>query len=141
MALVETYKKLSRKKREEIERDIINYFKEIDFVDSVILFGSFVSRNYFRDIDIALILNRKITDRVMDRMANELELKLKLPIDIRIFNDLPLKLQFYALKYGKEVLIKNRESFFRIKREVISRFLDFRHVSDRYTRELLKWKL
>ena len=52
MRAEESYNKLSKKEKAKIEKIIEEFFNQQKDVDAYIIFGSFVNRNYFRDIAI-----------------------------------------------------------------------------------------
>jgi len=134
MRAEENYNKLSKKEKAKIEKAIEKFFKKQEDVDAYIIFGSFVNRNYFRDIDIAIISKKRISDLKVEKIGSELELKIKIPVDIHIFSRLPLKLKYQALKTGKPVLLKNREYVLQQKLRTITEFLDFYPFLKRYTK-------
>jgi len=134
MRAEEGYNKLSKKEKAKIEKIIEEFFNQQKDVDAYIIFGSFVNRNYFRDIDIAIISKKGISDSKAEKIGSELELKIKIPVDIKIFSKLPLKLKYQALKTGKLVLLKNREYVLGQKFKAITEFLDFYPFLKRYTK-------
>ena len=115
------YRKISEKKKEKILQIIKKFFQKEKFVKECIVFGSFVKRNYFRDIDIGLVGN--IDEDVISKFASRLERKLGVEVDIKIFDEMPAPVKFEVLKYGK-FLLKNKK-FKQYKYEFIKRYIDF----------------
>ena len=87
----EDYVKMTDNEKAEVKKIIKKVVKGYDFVDSAILFGSFVSRNYFGDVDIALMTGKKVNWDTISKMGIELEKITGLEIDIKLFEELPLR--------------------------------------------------
>jgi len=129
------------KLKEEDKGKVIERIKEVlrkeKKVKAAILFGSFTRRNFFNDIDIAVLGELRKSD--MDRIANELESRVKLPIDLKRFEELPPKLRYAVVKEGRPILIRDKKSFLRAKRDAIAIYLDMRAFFKRYTMGVLGW--
>lgn len=132
----EEYKKLSETEKNKIIKKISSIIRRKKNILSAILFGSFVTRKYFRDIDIALALKGRMN---IENLAREIEIAIRnvAEVDIKVFSELPLKLQFFVLKYGKAIYIADQAKWLEIKRYTLSRFLDFKPVIDFHTKRLL----
>ena len=104
------YNKMSDEEKEKIKGIIRQIVKNYDFVESVIIFGSFVNRNYFRDVDIAIIGEAK--EREIRKIETQIEKKIGLDVDVKSFEELPLTFKFSIFKYGKLVFAKNKKHDF-----------------------------
>ncbi len=67
-------------------------------------------------------------------MGTKLELKIKKPVEIHKFSELPIKLKYQVLKTGKLELLRNKEYVLSQKFRTITEFLDFQPFLDRYTK-------
>lgn len=103
------------------------------------IFGSFVDRETYRDIDVALYLeNPKGVDTLRFELAleEELEKKLHTPFDIRVINDAPLGFVYHVL--AQKILVLDRDMDRRAGFEslVWREYFDFRHLLQEYLEEI-----
>lgn len=102
---------LKEKIKNKIE-DIIQKKEEILFA---YLFGSFVDEETFNDIDVGIYLDKNIKDKYGTfyeiELSNQIEEKLKIPVDIINLNVAPESIVFRATQ-GQ--LIKNNDDNLRI---------------------------
>ena len=68
-----------------------------------------------------------------------MESEIKLPVDLKRFDELPPKLRYAVVKEGKAIVIRDREAFLRAKRDAIAIYLDMKPFLDRYTKGVLGW--
>ncbi|BFI73532.1 hypothetical protein YN1_5190 [Nanoarchaeota archaeon] len=110
------------------KEEIINKIKEILSkynISFAIIYGSFVRRKYFRDIDIVIKGN---IDKY--KLEEELE-KLGYIFDIKLWEELNLKYKFFAIKEGIYIIF-NEEDFKWEKYNTVREYLDFQPVIERY---------
>jgi hypothetical protein len=102
---VKDYKVFSeREKRKifEIVKDGLSRFG----IRSFLIYGSFVKRNYSRDLD-------RIKERKLNEIASSLEKKVGIEVDLRRFDELPEPIKYLALTQGKgEIEEKFRKEAF-----------------------------
>lgn len=124
--------------------DIKNAFTEIfsskGEIIAAYIYGSFLRKNIFEDIDIGILINDDFKPDVLYEvdLAGKLEKKLKndlivfKPIDLRILNDMSLRFLFSLLKKSK--ILFSRDDFTRIKFEskVVKEYLDIKPHQDLY---------
>lgn len=102
------------------------------------IFGSFVDREVFRDIDVALYLQdprRMDVLRFELALEEELQKRVHLPCDVRAINDAPLGFVYHVL--AKKILVLDRDTELRAQFEslVLREYFDFRHLLQEYLKE------
>ena len=130
------YRKLSKFKKREIEEKIVSLIKKYKSVKAIIAHGSFVTRKYFRDID--LILVGKISEKDKEKIGVELEKVLGIECDIRTLDELDTTFKFFAFKNGKILFSRNFSELMWMRREIISEYLDFQPVRKFYEKMMLR---
>jgi len=110
--------------------------KKISFVDAIYLFGSYAAESTrpFSDIDISVIVNKDIPKEKKEEMLGNSSLQ----IDISLFYDLPLNIQFRVIKDGKLLYYKDELLTHRIKVKTINDYLDFKHI---ITKHIIKCRI
>lgn len=106
---------------------LIEKITKYDFVDAVIIFGSYSTGKIkpLSDLDICVICkpNIKVTEE------NEILSYNTEKFDISLFHKLPLSLQFKIIKNGKVILTKI--DLDDIKNKTINKWFDFKPILDR----------
>jgi len=131
------YRRLSQREKEIIEKKIRKKIRKRRWVSGAYLFGSFVTRNYFRDIDILVIPRRKVPERFLESLAWEIEREIGIEVDVKDFNRVSPKIRFFAMAYGKPIVVNQKNRLAMIKRGVISRYLDLRRLYDYHYKRLV----
>jgi len=134
---------MENKMRSKIDvRDIekvLKGFKEIEFA---YCFGSFLDKETFNDIDIALYI-RDISPyeglKLSLKVGRELErvIKPRKRIDVKILTHAPIALQYEVIKKGEVIFSKNDTMRKRYEAEVLSSYLDYKATSDWLDRKFL----
>lgn len=132
------YIKLSKSEKEKIMKKISGVVGKYPSIKTTVAFGSFVTRKYFKDIDIAIVPSNKINEKKLEEIANKIEREIKIEVDLKDFTKLPLKLRFFVIKYGKIAKCEDPRFFQKIRRETILSYLDFRHVEKFYEKRWFK---
>ncbi|MGQ9624990.1 MAG: type VII toxin-antitoxin system MntA family adenylyltransferase antitoxin [Candidatus Bathycorpusculaceae bacterium] len=91
------------------------------------VYGSFIKREFFRDLDVAVWLKNpsKAFSYVVDFSAR-LEIELGVPVDVQVLNEAPLSFKFHVFTEGK-ILFSGDEVFgAKLVDEVIRNYLDFK---------------
>ena len=123
--------------KKRMYQDFSEIFKKFERVGLSYIYGSFLSRDKFNDIDIGIVLidpENSYNDWEYGNMVGrELErsIKYRIPIDIRVLNNAPNYFQFNVLKYGKLIYCKDEKFRVKHQKKVISIFLDYN--------DTLKW--
>ena len=96
-------------------------------VRNFLIYGSFVRRNYSRDLDIAIF--DKISENKLNKIASSLEKKIGIEVDIRRFDELSEPIKYLVLTQGKG----------RIEEKFRKEAFDFLHFYIDFVEWLRKW--
>lgn len=116
---------------------VLEHHPEILFA---FVFGSFIEKLPFRDIDLGLYMwYDAIPDsrfKYEDELSEEIrrELRLPFPIDVRLLNDAPVSFQFHAIR-GILIVDRNPEVRAALQSHIISRYLDMKPFLHHYMKE------
>lgn len=130
------YQKLSGLKKRKIENYIVEVIKKHKSVKGVIVYGSFVNRNYFRDIDLVLV--GRVSEKEREKISSEIEKALGIEVDIKLFEELTPFFKFMSFKNGKILFSRDTSEMMLAKRNSIARYLDFKPIKEFHDRKWLK---
>lgn len=131
-------------------KKILTIKKVLENINSIVfayLHGTAVSSKNYNDIDIALFVNPKDYESIIQNSSPTLdiiiplELKLEqnlhLPIDMQIINNAPLAFRFNIVNHS--IILIDRNPLIREQFELLSRveYFDFKPKSEEYLREAL----
>jgi uncharacterized protein len=131
---------MDRNKAKECIRFILNGFEEIDLV---YVFGSFLKRDDFHDIDIAIHLCKEQLPyqrfKLSQKVARSLEqaVQPRVDFDVRILNYAPAYFQYEVISKGIVVLERDQERRVDYEADLISEYLDLKYMYDLFDRALL----
>lgn len=118
--------------------NIIKEMSQLSFIEGIILFGSQLNGNSRQDsdIDIAVLTNpnKSLTSSQESKILGFSNKK----IDISIFNNLPLIIQFRIIREGKILFLRNERLFHDIKYPLIRKYLDFSVFINHFYRRVIK---
>jgi uncharacterized protein len=103
------------------------------------LHGSFARRGPYRDIDLAVWLDRPSRDerfRYALDLAVHLRLEVGRPIDVRVLNDAPLAFRYRALQ-GRALVMRDEHFLDELRARTWDDYLDFQPFARQYLREAL----
>lgn len=109
---------------------------------AVVLYGSFLKSETFRDIDLALVVDEqklppgKFLDYELDRLG-ELARFSKFPLDIRIVNRAPVLFR-YAVTQGRVLFCQDERAWIEFCERTWKEYLDFEPVARLYIKELAR---
>jgi len=125
---------------ENIKDTFTEIFLSKSEIIAAYIYGSFLRKNFFEDIDIGILINDDFKPDVLYEfdLAGKLEKKLKndlttfKPIDLRILNGMPLRFLFSIFKDSK--ILFSRDDFTRVKFEskVVKEYLDIKPHHELY---------
>jgi predicted nucleotidyltransferase len=95
----------------KIVKEVLERFK---FIEIAVLFGSILRRNFIRDIDVGLVVDREISFKEFNEVASTLEQTLNIPVDLVILNNAPPLIKFKALVEGIKIIVRDRKKLFYI---------------------------
>ena len=113
-------------------------------VELAYLFGSHAkrTRRKARDVDIAVLLTRKISSQTKLRFLNDLSTDLKkianAEIDIAILNDASPFLKHQVLKYGKRIFARSEKSDSHFRYAAISEYLSVKSLHDFFIKQMYR---
>ena len=129
--------KVSKKAIEETIREVLKKHKEILFA---YLHGSFVKKNTFHDIDVAVYLEKMPVSVLEYELEMETELMKalrKYTIDVRVLNGAPLSFKYNVIKDGIVLLVTDDDKRADFEEKTIVFYLDFLPYRKLYLRETL----
>lgn len=133
-------RRLSRKEKDALIGKISDILKTKEDMTFAYIFGSFVSEDYFKDIDIGIFISsqRLISPlRIELEMESELQDAIHIPVDVRIINNAPLPFVYNILKSGHLIADKNQALRSDFEGLVYKKYFDFRHLRNEYLREII----
>ena len=103
-------------------------------VSAVLIFGSYLSGKGYRDIDVCLVLNKKLPNVGLSKKKLSYQ-KISSKLDIQILQQLPLYIRIEVINKNKPILIKDYDKLCDIAREVVKDFEFF----ERYYNDYLEY--
>lgn len=125
--------------KEKIIRLIKEELEKREDILFAYIFGSFVSCENFRDIDIAIYLSSFEKDKVLGiefQLEKTLEDKIHIPFDVRIINEVPLGFAYNVIK--DKIVVVDRDSSFRADFEslIFRKYFDYQFLIKEYLKEV-----
>ena len=113
---------------------LIEKIKKFPEVLAIILFGSYAkdAAKEISDIDIAVVIRNP--DKCME---GEIGSMYSQKFDVVLFHRLPLHIQFEVLKHGREIFCRNEKELLKIKRRVLSEYIEMSDMYERIKRRVL----
>jgi len=121
-------------------RDTIS---SLPFLRVAYLYGSFLSREDFRDIDIGLFIDngpdKEHTLKFASNLGTILEeaLEFSNECDIRVLNEEPVWFTYEVISTGMVLFTRNENDRFAIETRVLIEYQDIRYMYDLFDREYL----
>ncbi|MGH9338107.1 MAG: nucleotidyltransferase domain-containing protein [Acidobacteriota bacterium] len=126
--------------RQSIRGKISQTLREKEEILFAIVHGSFQEGLAFRDIDIGIYLDSRLSEEsVFEKECGyslELEDRLGLPVDVKILNRASLGFQ-YALSSGELLFSRDSNAFYDFRERVWSRYLDHKYFYEQSLKDLL----
>jgi len=124
-----SYIRLSNEERVALLERLACKLKDDPEIVFAYVYGSFIEREFFRDLDVAVWLKNpsKAFDYTVDLSAR-LEIELGVPVDVQVLNGAPLPFKFYVFKDGKLLYSKDEVLRVRLLDEVLRESLDLQFV-------------
>jgi uncharacterized protein len=107
------------------------------------LYGSFLSRDDFRDIDIGLLASEQVlrdgslafASRVADTLGKALEFQYE--CDVRVINFEPVWFQYEVISTGRAVVVRDENERIDFETRVLLEYQDLKFMYDLFDREYL----
>jgi hypothetical protein len=124
----------------ELEKLSTQIFSEKKEIISAYLYGSILRGEFYRDIDIGLLISDdfKMEPLYEVKIARELEMEVKnvlnifKPVNIRVLNEKPLRFLFSVLKNSKLIYSSNDLKRVQFEARIITQYLDFKPYDEMY---------
>lgn len=103
------------------------------------LFGSFITAEFFSDIDIGIIADKDL-DRPLDfefYLENKIERIAKYRADIRLLNKAPLSFCQNVVRYGRVIVDRDPNLRADFEGKILKQYFDFSPFRRRYLNEVL----
>jgi predicted nucleotidyltransferase len=129
--------------KEEIIRKMRDVLPAIPSLRLAYVYGSFLSREDFRDIDIALLADDRYDQDSFDEYASEAgnrleeSLDFRCECDVRTLNNLPVWLKFEIISTGKLLYVRNEDDRIDFETQVLVEYQDMKSLYDLFDREYL----
>jgi uncharacterized protein len=105
-----------------------------------VLYGSAVTGGLFRDLDVAICLDRQVVPAEQDMdyafdLAEALEAATSNPVDVRVINAAPLPFR-YNVSRGRPLVVNDRGAWHTFLERTWDEWWDFEPVAMQYLRDL-----
>jgi predicted nucleotidyltransferase len=130
---------LTPEKEVLIER-ISNILKVKEYVFFAYIFGSFASKESFKDIDVGIFISGekpKLPLKLELEIEAELEDTIHIPVDVRIINNAPLSFIYNILKNNIVVVDRDRSLRTDFEGLIYKKYFDFQYFRREYLREII----
>ncbi|TXT56117.1 MAG: Nucleotidyltransferase domain protein [Candidatus Thorarchaeota archaeon] len=130
------YHNLNSEEKDSLIDDLKLLIEERNEIIFSILHGSFQTDSDFRDIDIAIYLNRPTNQDIFDytiKFAAELEGKVRLPIDIQVLNEAPLPFRYIVADTGMVLTCRDTVFYEEFVNATTREYLDFKYFCSLYS--------
>jgi predicted nucleotidyltransferase len=121
--------------KKEVKEKIGEIVSRFEDVEVAYVFGSFLDRDRFNDIDVAIVISREMNPyrrfKFAMEIARELErgIRPRFEFDVKILNYSPVEFQHEVIKKGRMVFIRDENRRIEYEAKLISTYLD---VKDMY---------
>ena len=130
---------MSTPQKDQIIRQLASHInRKLNDLSAAYLFGSFIGKDQFSDIDLGLLLKSKVLDVLEYELALEtrLENKFKHPFDVRVLNVAPNSFSQNVIRTGK-VIVDNAPGMRAVfEGNVLKQYFDFAYFRRRYLKEV-----
>ncbi len=133
-------RRLSAKEKEVLAEKISDILKAKEYILFAYIFGSFVSEDGFKDIDIGVFISgveSKSPLKLELKLEGEIEDAIHIPVDIRIINNAPSSFIYNVLKGGIVIVDNNKSLRSDFEGLVYKKYFDFQHLRNEYLREII----
>ena len=120
--------------------EISGILKKKEYILFAYLFGSFISEDVFKDIDIGVFISGAESKSLLKlelMLEGEVEDAIHLPVDIRAINNAPLSFVYNMLKCGIVIVDANKHLRSDFEGLVCKKYFDFQHLRNEYLREII----
>jgi len=125
------YRKLSDEQKLKLLERLKERLEGASEVVFAYVYGSFVERDSFRDLDAAIWIRNlgKAFYYTVDFSA-KLEVEMGVPVDVQVLNEAPLPSKHRVFTRGRLLLSRDENLRLRLVDEVIRQYIDLKHLID-----------
>lgn len=114
--------------------------EEVPGLIAVVLYGSVAEGLPFRDVDVALVVDRGMHPpdgdwELTNRIADRLEAVVPFPLDVHVVNDAPVALRYNVTK-GRPFLVRDWEAWYGFVERAWDMYFDFAPFARQYLEDL-----
>ena len=123
------YRKLSDEQKLKLLERLKGRLKEAGAVVFAYVHGSFMERDSFRDLDVAIWIRNpgKAFYYTVDFSA-KLEVEMGVPVDVQVLNEAPLPFKHYIFTRGRLLLSRDENLRLRLVNEVVRQYVDLKQL-------------
>ena len=124
------------------ENELKNFFKKIDFIEFVVLFGSYAKGKSFpiSDFDLAIYTSKNLELLEIGDLISKLEKLTGLEVDLLILNDLYKnnpRLAYEIISQGKLIFYRNKNKWIEFKTWTYIYYCDHKPLFDMFDQAFL----
>ena len=104
------------------------------------IYGSFITAERFRDIDVAVYLNDDPSPPLQAELEIETELSNLIKgylVDVRLLNNAPLSFRYNVIKSGKPIAVVDDDARTEFEESTLNHYFDFSPFRKMYLKETL----
>jgi len=116
---------------EELIPKLRKFFENRPEVLLAILFGSAIRRSLVRDLDLAILLRRRLDLMRFCKLMAELEDLTGIPVDLVPLDKAPPAIVLKALREGRIIFIRDRRIYSELLKRIIAEIMDLRFKDGR----------
>jgi len=128
---------LSEEEKSNIFTQLEELLKNEKRIQFAYLFGSFVEKLPFHDIDLSIWVNGLLDKDAISfsvELSGRLTRQMNYPVDIRILNFAPVPFRFEVVR-GKRIYVRDEQTHSEFLEDTMRRYLDIQPILYRATKE------
>ncbi len=128
------HRRLSAEQKLKLLERLRKRIKEVNGVVFAYVHGSFVERDSFRDLDVAVWIRipSKAFYYTVDFSA-KLEVEIGVPVDVQALNEAPLPFKHYVFTRGRLLFSKDNNLRLRLIDEVVRQYTDLKQLKNSHS--------
>ena len=127
------YYRMSWEEREKLLNKLERKLRSIGDILFAYVYGSFIKREFFRDIDVAIwIKELEEAFKYEVEASSKIEISLNIPVDIHVLNEAPLPFKYTVFTEGRLLFSNNEKARIRVIDETIRQYEDLRILRSLY---------
>ncbi len=125
------YWTLTEEEKHNLLEKIKSLLEKDDEIVFAIVHGSFIERDSFRDVDIAIwIKNPEKALQYTINLPCKIEEETKVTIDVQVLNEAPLPFKHHVLTSGRTLFSKDEKLRIKLSDETIRQYIDLKLLTE-----------